>query len=182
MIAFITGGARSGKSELAEQLALEWRTQASYEAPTVLYIATAVRTDEEMEERIHAHLERRGSVWETCELRAASDLVSVLQRLQPQQTIMLDCMTIWLSRMLFEERIEPSDIDACWSECLQLIHERQLAAVIVSNDLNEGMPAGDAWTSLYIYWLEQLHRQTIAHADLAIQAVAGMPLVWKGEL
>lgn len=182
VIAFVSGGARSGKSEVAERLVRQWGERASQERFQATYIATALRSDMEMDQRIQYHLARRGAAWTTYELPAASKLSDVLKEVTLNHPVLLDCVTIWLSRMLFEERGEPGAIQACWKECLQICMDRQLAIVIVSNDLNEGMPISDEWTHLYMRLLQTLHQLTLDEATLAVQAVAGLPLVWKGEL
>ncbi|GIQ67735.1 bifunctional adenosylcobinamide kinase/adenosylcobinamide-phosphate guanylyltransferase [Xylanibacillus composti] len=180
MIAFVSGGVRSGKSEAAEQLVLRWGKRDSQKA-SAAYIATAQRTDSEMKQRIQIHQDRRGDAWITYELSAASDLGRVLRRIVPESPVLLDCVTIWASRMLFEENREPDSICAYWTDCLRDCRDRRLAAVIVSNDLNEGMPMRDEWTQVYMRLLERLHRLTVEEADIAVQTIVGIPLVWKGE-
>lgn len=84
----ITGGARSGKSTLAERMTLGL-------GPTAFYIATAEAFDREMEDRIARHRARRGPEWET--LTAPRDLVAALRdsdtRGRPR---LVDCITLWL--------------------------------------------------------------------------------------
>lgn len=91
-IILITGGCRSGKSEYAEQL-LENKDD-------VLYIATAKALDSEMEDRIKKHQERRNENWKTYE--GYKDLDKVLEKYN-EKNILLDCVTIMMTNLMFEE-------------------------------------------------------------------------------
>ncbi|OCQ52632.1 Bifunctional adenosylcobalamin biosynthesis protein CobU [Photorhabdus australis subsp. thailandensis] len=90
----ITGGARSGKSLLAEKLA----AQASKQ---VFYIATSVVTDSEMAERIRLHRENRPSHWRTWE--GYHDLGAVIMtQTQPGEAVILECITTLITNLLFD--------------------------------------------------------------------------------
>ena len=92
MIDLILGGARSGKSRLAEQ-----RAHAS--GQQVVYIATAQHLDGEMAERIQHHQSRRPHQWTTVEEPVA--LAQALQTLDaPNRLILVDCLTLWVSNLL----------------------------------------------------------------------------------
>ncbi len=93
-VIMITGGSRSGKSVLAEKKAAE------YGKRSVLYIATAIATDEDMKERIRIHQERRDSEWGTYE--GYRDLGDVIRETE-KNTILLDCVTVLITNILFEE-------------------------------------------------------------------------------
>ncbi|WP_264850796.1 bifunctional adenosylcobinamide kinase/adenosylcobinamide-phosphate guanylyltransferase [Clostridium omnivorum] len=89
-VILVTGGSRSGKSKYAEEM-LKNRDE-------VLYIATAIITDAEMENRIKKHIERRNEKWTTYE--GFKDLDLVLES-NKEDTIMLDCVTIMLTNLMF---------------------------------------------------------------------------------
>ncbi len=93
-VIMITGGSRSGKSVLAEKKAAE------YGKRSVLYIATAIATDEDIQERIRVHQERRDSEWGTYE--GYRDLGDVIRETE-KTTILLDCVTVLITNILFEE-------------------------------------------------------------------------------
>ena len=100
---FITGGARSGKSVFAEKLALEF-------GGSLCYLATAQALDDEMEERIGLHRERRGEQWHT--LEEPLDLSRVLKESDGRyQVILVDCITLWLSNLLFAYEGLAGDIE-----------------------------------------------------------------------
>ena len=86
---FVSGGARSGKSSFVENWAIN-------NGKKVLFIATAERSDEEMEERIDSHIKNRPSSWETIE--ASSNISKSLDdNYQKFDTIILDCINLLLS-------------------------------------------------------------------------------------
>ncbi len=90
----ITGGARSGKSRLAEEMAL------GYGAP-LGYIATGSAGDAEMAERIERHRSRRGPVWQTIE--EPLELAGVITEHQGScKALLVDCVTLWLTNLLLK--------------------------------------------------------------------------------
>lgn len=93
-VTFITGGARSGKSRLAEELAIK-------HGEPLLYIATAACGDREMAERIARHQERRGGAWQTIEEQY--DLAGVIAGHDGWfKAILVDCVTLWLTNLLLK--------------------------------------------------------------------------------
>ena len=87
----VTGGARSGKSALAERLALSATGRA-------IYIATAEILDDEMAARVAAHRARRGAEWR--DLHAPLDLVQALEDSDGADPRLVDCLTLWLSNLI----------------------------------------------------------------------------------
>lgn len=99
---FITGGARSGKSGYAEQLAIQG-------GGPVTYIATAEPGDGEMRRRIEAHQRRRPAGWRTIEapLDLPEAVSAALADCGPQGTVLVDCLTVYLSNLLLS-RMPPA--------------------------------------------------------------------------
>ena len=93
-VIMVTGGSRSGKSVIAEKKAREYGDQS------VLYLATAIPVDEDMKERIRIHQERRDVNWGTYE--GYRDLGQVVTSTE-KSTILLDCVTVMITNILFEE-------------------------------------------------------------------------------
>src|SRR5947207_3369596 len=100
MLTLILGGARSGKSRLAQRLAAR--------AERVCYIATAVRSDDaEMTARIEKHRADRPASWMAIEEPLA--LANAIERAAQQaDCVLVDCLTIWLSNLFWEHREQPS--------------------------------------------------------------------------
>lgn len=89
----ITGGARSGKSTFAEQLAGKLSDK-------VLYMATAVAFDEEMIDRIEKHKQSRPQNWDTNE--GYKNLNTVIEAANSYDVLLLDCITVMLTNLLWE--------------------------------------------------------------------------------
>lgn len=177
MIAFISGGVRSGKSSFAEDFALSLYRKAV--DTSLVYVATAIRADSEMATRINHHIQTRSLLWNTIE--TPFELIPVIERLKNGDIVLIDCLTIWLSNQLYERKSSPYLIKNHIHHLLEIVRKKNIDLIIVSNDLNEGLPLKNAFVSQYIYTLEKLHMEIICQADLAIQVVAGIPIYWKGD-
>ena len=90
-IIFVTGGARSGKSSFAYQLAKKYKGQ-------ITYIATAHAGDEEMSERIEKHRRERPSHWKLIE--EPDDIAGVLRKAKGSECIIIDCLTLLITNWL----------------------------------------------------------------------------------
>lgn len=179
MLTFISGGARSGKSSFAENYALQFRRELNNRNDkTLLYIATAERTDSEMDQRIARHIEERGSIWHTIE--APLDITNVLHNVKGREVILLDCLTVWLNNMMYKGKANLRMMQNEVSQWIQLTHQKQLELIVVSNDVNEGIPIDNLFIHQYIYNLEKVHRLLTSKADSVYQVVGGIPIKWKG--
>lgn len=176
MIAFICGGARSGKSQFAENMALRLTKQKN---SNLYYLATARKSDDEMVERILIHQKDRGETWST--LEEPFDLEKVLMSCHTHDVILIDCLTIWLSNVMFERHYGIEKLEDEVSSWIHLARKKQFSLVIVSNDVNEGTPFADEFVLTYIYSLQKLHQLLVTQADAAVEVQAGIPTYWKGE-
>jgi adenosylcobinamide kinase/adenosylcobinamide-phosphate guanylyltransferase len=177
MITFISGGARSGKSSFAENYALELFKRAGRKE-TLHYIATAERTDPEMENRIARHIVERESIWHTTE--APMEVAQELQAVKEQEVILLDCLTVWVNNMLYKGKTDIGMILEEVSKWIDLAEEKQLELIIVSNDVNEGIQSDNLFIHEYIYKLQKVHSLVTSKAESVYQVVAGIPIKWKG--
>jgi adenosylcobinamide kinase / adenosylcobinamide-phosphate guanylyltransferase len=134
----ILGGARSGKSALAEELA------AAVGGDSVLYVATALANrDPELEERVRRHRERRPAGWGTLELGGGA-LGAVLEAAKGREAVLLDSLTMWVSaRMLGGE-----DKEATLRELDRFLEGATALAtplILVSDEVGLGVvPESDA--------------------------------------
>ncbi|QFT85795.1 Bifunctional adenosylcobalamin biosynthesis protein CobP [Halomonas sp. THAF12] len=176
MIAFVSGGARSGKSGVAEALVGDWQ---SARGGARYYLATARPGDDEMAARIARHRRERGDGWLTLEPPLAFG--EALAAMPPGSTVLLDCLTLWASRVMFEADLSEAEGRAMLSAGLDEARRRDLALVVVSNDLNEDLAPRDALVWRYLAFLQALHRDLAAASDRVIEVVAGRAIDWKGD-
>lgn len=180
MLSLVLGGVRSGKSEFAEGLAGET-------GGPVLYVATGVATDSEMEERIRRHREARPEHWTTLEepVRLAERLREALTQPDSPSVVLLDSLDVWVANVM-EERAEApkSDVEACALDCLsdtlEVMRESGVDAVLVSSEVGLSLvppnPLGRRFQDL-LGWVNQ---KAAAAADRVYLVVAGIPLEVKG--
>jgi adenosylcobinamide kinase/adenosylcobinamide-phosphate guanylyltransferase len=166
----ILGGARSGKSALAERLARE-----SYLAVT--YIATATAGDDEMAQRIHHHRARRPAEWRVAEepihLAAVLRASAALDR-----CLIVDCLTLWLNNLLAaaDETLFCSEREAL----LQALPNLPGRILLVSNEVGMGIvPLGEL-SRRFCDEAGRLHQDLAQICDRVVFVAAGLPLVLKG--
>ncbi len=160
------GGARSGKSRRAEEL-------AEATGKRLCYLATATAGDSEMAERIARHRRRRGAAWQLREEPLA--LAAALRELDgARRCVLVECLTMWLSNCLHE---------GCWEEqrealCGQL--ERCRADVIlVGNEVGSGIvPLGEL-SREFVDHSGRLHQRLAERCDRVSLVVAGQMLALK---
>jgi adenosylcobinamide kinase/adenosylcobinamide-phosphate guanylyltransferase len=182
---FILGGARSGKSDYALELAQGMAGDGS-----VLFMATAQAGDGEMTERIARHRAERPDHWQTLEAplsvgahwRAAARAEGI--SIWPQVAI-LDCVTLLVSNVLFAEGIDPESEEesvlharlmAELDDILAAQRELACALIIVSNEVGLGIVPLGRINRLYRDLIGRANRRLAAAADQAIFLVAGVPL------
>lgn len=169
-LTLVLGGARSGKSALAERLACS-------RAGSRIYLATAQAHDDEMDRRIAAHrLAREPGNWRTIEepLHAADHIAAA-----PEGTaILLDCATLWLSNHL----LAGSDITAETERLLQGFKASASHIVVVSNETGLGIVPENALARRFRDEQGRLNQRIAAEADTVIAVMAGLPMVLKGTL
>jgi len=178
MLTLILGGARSGKSRLAQHLANS--------AARVTYVATArpgedAVLDAEMSARIAHHRASRPAWWQTIE--EPLDLAAAVERAAiDAEVILVDCLTIWLSNIFWAHRDDaPQEIEHALHTSLGRISATaQLRHVIlVSNELGSGTVPEFAVTRSFRDVQGLLNQWAAAAADQVILTVAGLPLYLK---
>jgi adenosylcobinamide kinase/adenosylcobinamide-phosphate guanylyltransferase len=141
-IIYITGGARSGKSTLAEKIALE-----DYKTRT--YLATAIPYDDEMVDRIHKHRIQREDKWATVE--GYRDISKLLEETPKNEVVLLDCLTNMVSNLLLDNHVDwdmvtPKEVNEMEQNImieidnlLECIRSCGSDFIIVSNELGMGL-------------------------------------------
>lgn len=165
----ILGGARSGKSRLAEQLALRSGLEVSY-------IATATVGDQEMSERIELHRQRRPHNWGLVE-----EPIALAQTLQQHagelRLLLVDCLTLWLNNLICQD-----DKDALRRETdalLQMLPKLPGEVIFVSNEVGMGIVPMGELSRLFQDEQGWLHQRVAKHCDRVVLTVAGLPHVLK---
>jgi len=168
-LTLVVGGARSGKSRLAERLVTESGRPRRY-------IATAQAWDEEMADRIARHRADRGADWTTVE--APLDLPTALAAAQSDEAVLVDCATLWLSNHLLAEH----DLDAEGAALLAALAACPAPVVLVSNEVGWGIVPDNALARAFRDAQGRLNQQIAARADLVLGVMAGLPMVLKGRM
>ena len=173
----IIGGARSGKSHFAQELAL------NSDKP-VLFVATATAGDEEMRQRIEEHQKARPAAWHT--LEATTNIGSqVLDKIGDAQTIVVDCITLLLNNIFsqYMENIDAAlvekEVTAEISELMDCINCVNASFIIVTNEVGLGLVPADRLSRLYRDLLGKTNQVLAQRADEVYLMVAGMPLLIK---
>jgi adenosylcobinamide kinase/adenosylcobinamide-phosphate guanylyltransferase len=165
----ILGGARSGKSRLAEQL-------ASSSGLPVTYIATSQPLDGEMNERVRLHRERRPADWGLIEEPLA--LAKVLRaEAGAGRCLLVDCLTLWLTNLLMlddEQRLRRSDA------LLACLEQLPGTIILVSNETGLGVVPMGELTRRYVDHAGLLHQAVAERCQRVVLTVAGLPLMLKG--
>ena len=181
MKTLILGGARSGKSLHAERC-------AAASAKHVIYIATAEARDGEMSRRIAHHRARRPAAWGCAEepLHLADKL---RQLATPDTCLLVDCLTLWLSNLLFAGRAAaqaeadaPVDCALLQGEILALLDTLpQLPGevILVSNEVGWGIVPMHPVSRLFADEQGRLNQRVAAVCDEVTLVAAGLPLSLK---
>jgi adenosylcobinamide kinase/adenosylcobinamide-phosphate guanylyltransferase len=169
-LAFICGGAKSGKSRFAQKLA------ESLPAPR-LYVATGEALDEEMAARIARHQQDRGPEWQTREEPLA--LARVLRQSDSRYgVILVDCLTMWLSNLLTRQEAE---LDREKQALHEVVQAMKTPVIMVSNEVGWGIVPANELARRFRDAAGLLHQEIAALADAAALVVSGLPLYLKGE-
>ena len=170
MLQLILGGARSGKSRLAEKLAAE-------SGCAVTYIATSQPLDGEMNERVRHHRERRPEHWALIE--EPIELARVLRdNARADACLLVDCLTLWLTNLLMLEDLQR--LNAERDALLECLAELSGEILFVSNETGMGVvPLGEL-TRRYVDEAGWLHQALAERCQRVVLTVAGLPLTLKG--
>jgi len=171
-IIFITGGARSGKSAYAVELA-----KGMSEAVT--FIATCIPKDQEMKERIALHRKGRPSNWNTIEEEI--DLPSVLLHSIPAscKIVIIDCITFLISNLLLNDRTDDSIKDVI-EKIIDILLKAEYKTIIVSNEIGLGLVPSNRLGRRFRDIVGIVNQTIARHADQVYLMVSGIPIELKG--
>jgi len=186
-IHLIIGGARSGKSTYAEKSA---KTLSN----NVLYLATAVVTDEDMATRIKKHRENRPCEWPTIERFKNFDSIKGEVDFKKSDVLLLDCLTIMMTNLMFDIELDYDHITAealekieqnIWIEIealLQLAKNEDKHLLIVSNEVGLGLVPPYKLGNYFRDISGRMNQKVAAIADEVTFVAVGLPLKLKGGL
>ena len=165
-LTLVLGGAASGKSAYAEGLIAGSGLQKHY-------IATAQVYDDEMAAKVARHREMRGAGWITHE--EPLDPGAVLSQSKPDQAVLLDCATLWLTNVML------ADMDVAEASTTLITGLLAYAApvVVVSNEVGQGIVPDNALARRFRNAQGALNQAIAAQADSVVVVMAGLPLVLK---
>ena len=187
MVLLVTGGSASGKSEYAENRALQL---AETEQRKLVYLATMMPFGEDAEKRIERHRQlRAGKGFETVErytdieglcLGESSEAETFRQKVKGA-VVMLECMSNLTANEMFSgSNSESAAVKERILKGIDALAEAAGHLVIVSiNVFDEGMQQYDAWTQAYIGCLGELNQALTAKADEAVEVVYSIPVPYK---
>ncbi len=174
MIELILGGARSGKSRYAERCAEEATDE-------LFYIATAHAGDDEMAARIAQHRDRRSIRWNTIEEPFA--LADVLAQNDGEgQLFLVDCLTLWLSNILFygSETVNEERFSLEKEALLKTLPTLKADVLLVSNEVGQGIIPANEMSRRFVDESGWLHQELARCCQRVTLITAGLPQKLKG--
>ncbi len=172
----ITGGARSGKSAYAQQLA------ESLPEPRV-FIATCPALDDEMKARIRKHQEARQSkLWRT--LEEPVDLRAAVRGADDGFTLLVDCLTLWVNNLLYEAQqqgrpFSEADMTRQCQALLEAGRQRRGRILFVTNEVGMGIVPENPLARLFRDLAGRCNREMAQACDRVVFLVSGQPLELK---
>jgi adenosylcobinamide kinase/adenosylcobinamide-phosphate guanylyltransferase len=168
-IAAYVGGARSGKSRLA-------LARARAFGEDVAFVATLRPEDDEMRARVERHRRARPDSWRTVE--GPVDLAPALRELPAAQCIVVDCLTLWVSNLLLDERTEAEVLEA-FEDVLAAARKTPAEVIFVSNEVGCGIVPQSAIGRRFRDVAGLVNRRLAEAADEAYWVVCGRPVPIK---
>ena len=185
-VIMVTGGSRSGKSVIAEQKAKEKLTR---EVMTKIIADSDIPIDDDMKERIRMHQERRDPEWGTYE--GYRDLGEVVKNTE-KNTILLDCVTVMITNILFEEeerdfdKISASEVEKLESEVIKeltnlvkAIRDEDKTLIIVSNEVGMSIVPSYRLGRIFSDISGKANQVLASLSDEVYVAISGLPLRLK---
>lgn len=167
---FILGGARSGKSAFALEL-------AKRAGKKKVFIATAVPSDSEMKQRIKEHKKNRPRDWETIEI--TKDLDKEIEQ-QKNGTILIDCLTIYVSYLV---NLKEPEILNHTIKIIEAIKKSDSEFIVVSNEVGAGIHPNNKLGRYYRDVLGRVNQMFADASDEFYVMFAGIPVnikkLWK---
>lgn len=170
----ILGGAKSGKSSYALDLAQAWGGR-------LVYLATAQAGDEEMAARIARHRDARGPDWRTVE--EPLELEASLRRADGEDAVLLvDCLTLWTSNLMLSAGLDDRALQERFAGLCRLLPALRARSILVANEVGLGIVPDHALARRFRDQAGSLNQQLARACRRVILVAAGLPLALKGRL
>ncbi|MEE9200680.1 MAG: bifunctional adenosylcobinamide kinase/adenosylcobinamide-phosphate guanylyltransferase [Candidatus Brocadiales bacterium] len=172
-LTLILGGARSGKSSYAVEVAKR------FSSSDVTYVATARVEDDEMRRRVEMHKKRRPASWKTIE--SPTDLAQTLQKIQAE-LILIDCLTLYVSNMLLDNKERDAKEKYITNEIERLCnvsYESEAEVIMVSNEVGLGIVPADPIGRQFRDIAGMVNQTVATKANEVYLVTAGIPLALK---
>lgn len=175
MVIFITGGSGSGKSEYAENRALE--LQRSGLGERLVYIAAMEPLDEESRKRVERHRRmRKGKNFETRECYTHLEELKT----KSDEILLLECLSNLTANEMFSEKGRKDQAGSVIRKGLSRLMENSRNLIVVGNNVFEDGVEYDKTTREYLEQMAELHRFLAERADEVVEVIFGLPVYWKG--
>jgi adenosylcobinamide kinase / adenosylcobinamide-phosphate guanylyltransferase len=168
-ITLVLGGAQSGKSYYAQQLASVFEH--------VTFIATARRSDAEMRKKIARHRRERPVSWKTLEAPVHLDKAIRLQS-QKADVLLIDCLTVYADNVAGTAK-KRSHAKDCLEDICDAIRASEASVIAVSNEVGSGIVPEYRSGRIYRDLLGQMNQKIAQIADRVVLMVAGVPVTIK---
>ena len=162
----IIGAAASGKSQYAEDI-------LNNKVGKKLYLASANIYDEEMQEKVNKHKERRGSEWTT--IAEPLDAVHYIENLNIKEIMLFDCATMWLTNHFLEKSNIYHEIDLL----VNSIKSSKGSIITVTNEVGSGIVPDNSMAREFRELQGKLNQKLATVASLVVTVIAGIPLILK---
>ena len=175
-IIFILGGARSGKSRFAQELAAKMSRK-------VLFVATAEALDEEMQNRIEEHKKARPTSWRTLEITNNVGK-QIEKQIDDAEVVIVDCLSLLVANMLGDKLDYQKAEKQMLDEMKQLIASMDrldASFIVVSNEVGMGLVPENKLGRIYRDLLGRANQFIAQHASEVYLMVAGIPIKVKKQ-
>ena len=175
----ILGGARSGKSRFAQEI-------ASQLGQRVFFVATGEALDEEMKERIEEHKKARPSHWRTLEAPRHVGL-RIREQVEDARVVVVDCLTLLVANVIGQcgndpdTRVASEKLSSEITDLLECVAQTEAKFVFVSNEVGLGLVPSNRLGRLYRDLLGRVNEELARQADTIYFMVAGIPVTVKGR-